>query len=270
MEIALNKIFRNLVGAATISVASLSFAFAATDDVFTPAQKTAIDTEIHRYLVQNPQVLIEAMQAFQAQQQQQQVDQAIPKIKSNATQMFSNPVSPVAGNAKGNAVLVEFYDFRCPHCKDATQSVENLIKANPNLRVVYKDFPIFGGSSLTAAKASLAAYKLDPSKYGAFHHALMHFAGNLTDKDVYNLAQQSGYNVKDLKATMGQSWVDQAIKDNIALGTTVGINATPMFVIASTTSGDFKNLSNNNIAFVPGAYPQKVLQSKINSVQKAS
>jgi protein-disulfide isomerase len=268
----LNKIFRNLTAAAAILSASLSFAATTTSNVFTPAQKSAIDAEIHRYLVQNPQVLIEAMQAFQAQQQQQQVDQAIPKIKANAAQMFNNPVSPVAGNSKGNAVLVEFYDFRCPHCKDATTSVENLIKANPNLRVIYKDFPIFGGASLTAAKASLAAYKLDPSKYGAFHHALMHFAGELTDKDVYNLAKQAGYNVSDLKTVMGQSWVDQAIKDNIALGTEVGINATPMFVIASTSSGNLNNstLNNNNIAFVPGAYPQKVLQNKINSVQKAS
>ena len=254
----------NFISAASVAaVASISLAVAApaaptTSNVFNAKQQQAIGQIVHNYLVQNPEVLIEAAQALQAKQQKAQSTQALPKIQSNADQLFNDKNSPVAGNTNGKIVLVEFYDFRCPHCKDASKSVEALVKANPNLKVVYKDFPIFGGSSLTAAKASLSAWKLDPSKYDAFHNDLMHFDGNLTDTDVLNIAKQAGYNTAALQKEMNQAWVAKQIQDDMKLGASIGINATPMFVVGNPAA--------NKYAFVPGAYPQKFIQGKIDSV----
>lgn len=251
-----------------VSVAASGVAFSATAPTatapttagqFSPVQQAAIGDIIHTYLVKNPEVLIEAMQAFQAKQAQKQVDAAIPKIQANVTGLFHDTQTPTAGNKAGKVAFVEFYDFRCPHCKEATKSVENLMKANPNLKVIYKDFPIFGGASLTAAKASIAAYKLNPVKYSAFHHALMATKDGLTDASIMDLAKQSGYNVKALQKAMAQPWVDNQIKANIKLGTSIGVNATPMFVIGNLATGKY--------AFVPGAYPQKMMQAKITSVQ---
>ena len=247
--------------AATQAPAAPQAAATTGSAVFNATQKQAIGDIIHSYLVQNPEVLIEAMQAFQVKQQQKQVSQALPKIQANAKKLFDDPASPIAGNSKGSVVLVEFYDFRCPHCKDATKSVEKLIKANPNLKVVYKDFPIFGGASLTAAKASLVAYKMDPSKYQAFHHALMTVKDQLTDESVMSLAKKAGYNVDAMKKEMDQPWVDNQVRSTVAVGAAIGVNATPMFVIG--------NPSAQKYAFIPGAFPVNEIQKKINSVSSS-
>lgn len=233
--------------------------FAGAASALTPDQKTAVEGVVKSYLLKNPEVIIEAVQNYQKQQQQEQISQAVGKIKENTTALFDNPKSPEIGNPKGNIVLVEFFDFRCPHCKDASGNVLKLKEDNKDLRVIYKNFPIFGGPSMTAAKASIASFKLDSKKYADFHRSLMHFDGNLTNDDIFNLAGKAGYDVKSLKDEMNQSWVNDQIQANMKVGTAIGVNATPMFVLA--------NLSNSHYAFIPGAVPESELKKQIAKLQ---
>lgn len=245
-----------LVGA---TISALSWSVYADSTALTPEQEASVQGVVKSYLLKNPEIIIEAVQNYQKQQQQAQISQAVSKIKENTTALFDNPYSPVIGNPKGNIALVEFFDFRCPHCKDASANVLKLKQDNKDLRVIYKNFPIFGGPSMTAAKASIASFKLDPKKYAAFHRSLMTFKGNLSDDDIFTLATKAGYDAKDLKAEMEKSWVKNQVKANMEVGTTIGVNATPMFVLA--------NLSNSHYAFIPGAVPKSELEKQIAELQ---
>ena len=165
-------------------------------DEFNPAQKTEIGNIIHKYLLDNPQVLIEVSQALQQQERQAQLDQAQKAISENAKQL-SNTHSPVAGNEKGNVTLVEFFDYQCGHCKTMGPVISNLINSDPQLRVVFKEFPIFGATSEFAAKAALAAKNQE--KYLPFHEALLQEKAALSNEKVLEIAKNVGLDVERLQ-----------------------------------------------------------------------
>ena len=115
-------------------------------DQMAPEQQKEIEKIVHDYLVNNPEVLVEVSQALQQKQQQNIQQQAKTGILENADQLFSGTLA-VAGNPKGNVTLVEFFDYQCIHCKKMAPTIGELIKKDNNLRVIYKEFPIFGKSS---------------------------------------------------------------------------------------------------------------------------
>lgn len=250
---------KNWVVVATIA-AALSWVplGMASDSVLTKDQEAAVGEVVKSYLLEHPEVVIEAVQNFQVKQQQKQISEAEEKIKAHTSELFDNTKTPHVGQSDGHLVLVEFYDFRCTHCREVSSSVDALLKDHGQLKVIYKDFPIFSGPSMTAAKASLAAYALDPKKYQAFHHALMAFNGELQNKDIMNLAKESGYDENALTLEMKKSWVEEQIKANFNLGTTIGVNATPMFVLANTKT--------NQYVFIPGAVSEKALNEALSKL----
>ena len=119
-------------------------------------QKKEFEKIIHEYLVKNPEVLLEASQALQQKQQQAMQQQAQVAIKDNSKQLFTDSLTTM-GNPKGDVTLVEFFDYQCVHCKKMSPLLNTLMKDKPNLRVIYKEFPIFGKNSEMAAKVALAA-----------------------------------------------------------------------------------------------------------------
>jgi protein-disulfide isomerase len=122
-------------------------------------QKTEIDQEIHDYLMANPEILIDMSKKLQDKMAKDQSAKATEAIKANATTLFNDPSSPTAGNKTGPVTLVEFFDYQCVHCAKMHPITLQLLKANPNIKVIYKEFPIFGKESEYAAAAALAANK---------------------------------------------------------------------------------------------------------------
>ena len=131
----------------------------ATQTEFTPQQVKNIQKIVHDYLINNPQVLVEASQALQKQAQEKQQQYAMQAIEKNKQQLFNDPVSPVAGNPNGNVTLIEFFDYQCGHCKAMNKIIQSIVAKNKNLRVVLKELPIFGSNSQLAAK--VAAEKVE-------------------------------------------------------------------------------------------------------------
>ena len=131
-----------------------------------------------------------------------------PKYKK---EVFNDPVD--AGrrqSARATSRVVEFFDYRCPYCKQVEPSLESMLKQDPKLRLVYKEFPILGPVSITAAQAALAAQR--QGKYDAFHAAMMGARGNITDDTVYRIAGSVGLDLDKLKHDMASPQIAQAIK----------------------------------------------------------
>lgn len=174
--------------------------------------------------------------------------------------LFHQPNNPTAGNPQGNVTVAEFFDYQCGHCQAMAPIISAIIKANPNVRVVFKDFPVFPGSTSTfAARAALAANL--QGKYYQFSHALLSSDQPLTEQVVFNIAQQTGLNVAKLKIDMRRKNIYEQLSANIRLAKQLKLVGTPAFYIGKTNG-------TGKIAFVFGEMSQDELQSAIDSAVK--
>lgn len=224
---------------------------------FTQDQVKAIQGIVHDYLVKNPQVLVEASQALQAQQEKQMESAAVNAIKANKKALFDNPNSPSVGKKDAAVTLVEFFDYQCGHCRAMADIIEKITDNDKNLRVVFKELPIFGGNSKLASEAALAAMQQD--KYYAFHNALFQASGPLSEFVIMKLAKKSGLDVKKLKADMKSAAVQAEIKANFTLAKSLKIMGTPTFVLANKDQTKFK--------FMPGATTKENLVKQIKALE---
>jgi len=216
---------------------------------------------VHDYLLQNPQVIVEVLQILQ-RKQFEQAEQTVKKTQETAGQfakpLFHEAGDPVAGNANGKISIVEFFDYQCPHCVDMAPVMSEVIKANPDVRVIYKEFPIRGPVSEFAARAALAANK--QGKYVELSHALLTTQQPLTQESILEIAKKTGLDMDKLKTEMNSEAVSNQIKATIKLAQDLKLFGTPAFFIGKTTG--------TAINYVPGQMNQKQLQDAIDSANK--
>jgi protein-disulfide isomerase len=214
-----------------VAVIGLRPPLAAASD-FTPDQKKQIEAIVHDYLKAHPEMLIDAIQAADDKLKADEKDKAAQALAAHRQEVFSDPQSPVDGNPSGNVTLVEFFDYRCPYCKQVEPSLEKLVADDHQLRFVFKEFPVLGPDSETAARVALAARK--QGKYDAFHRAMMGTGGHIDETVIYKVAASVGLDVDKLKQDMKSPDIDQQLKANLDLGKTLNLDGTPSFIIGDT------------------------------------
>lgn len=246
-----------LVGAASLDSGlwwGRGFNQASAADADTGMSKEEFERRVHDYLLTHPEVIGEAINRLEAIQREQAAKQAQVALKAHADQLFHDPNDPVGGNPKGDATLVEFFDYNCPYCKRMAPIVTQAEIADPQLRIVYKEFPILGPDSLFAAKAALAANK--QGKYVAFHRALYEARGHVNESKVMEVAKKVGLDLARLKADMQASEISNHLEQNINLAQSLGINGTPGFAIGEHVFA--------------GATDLKTLQATIAAARKSA
>jgi protein-disulfide isomerase len=248
---------------AVATFASQGFAATTSQSTMSLPQQQQLEKMVHDYLVNHPEVLVEASQALQQKQQQAMQTQAQGAIAGNTDALLKANMA-VAGNAKGDVTLIEFFDYQCIHCKKMKDTVANLIAKNKDLRVVYKEFPIFGKNSELASQAVLAAGQ--QGKYLAMQEALLKLEKPITEELVMSAAKTIGLNVEQLKKDMASPAIKQELADNRALAEKMHLMGTPAFVILSTPNGRFNAASQPG--FVPGGASEASLQQLINQAKK--
>jgi protein-disulfide isomerase len=233
-------------------------AMAKKGNTFSTDQQDQIEVIVKEYLIKNPEILLEVSKALQKKQQTKMMDQASSAIENNAKQIF-NSDSPMSGNAKGNVTLVQFFDYQCVHCKKMAPVMKGLLEKNSNLKIVYKDFPIFGKSSTFASEAVLAAQM--QGKYHALHEVLINKSQRLSSAVVLKAADQVGINTTKLKADMKSDTVQKALLANRKLAEKLHLMGTPAFIVATTPEGTFSQGSES--FFIPGAATEETLSQLI-------
>jgi protein-disulfide isomerase len=198
---------------------------------FTPQQHQAIESIVRDYLAKHPEVILDALQGADARAKDEAHDKAGAALAAYRREIFDDPANPIGGNPEGDVTLVEFFDYRCPYCKQVEPALESLLRQDHKLRVVYKEFPVLGPASVTAAKAALAAEKQD--KFVAFHRAMMALKGQIDDAAVFAVAASVGLDIPRLKRDMQDPAIERQIDANYALADALGIDGTPGFVIGN-------------------------------------
>lgn len=184
---------------------------------------------VRDYLLGHPEVIMEAIQRLKTRSRATEENDAMTALKSRADEVFRDPESPVGGNSAGDVTMVEFFDYNCPYCRTVEGAVREAVAGDPQLRVVYKEFPILGPNSVVAAKAALAAHR--QGRYVAFHEALMRTKGVANEESALRIAADIGLDVTRLKADMADPAIRSAIDRNLNLAQALRIGGTPGFVI---------------------------------------
>jgi protein-disulfide isomerase len=221
-------------------------------DEIPAAQREAIEGIIHDYLLKNPDVLIEALRSAEDKLNHEADAKAEKVLSDRRSEIFDDPATPVGGNPQGDVTIVEFFDYRCPYCKQVLPSLQALLKEDSKLRFVYKEFPVLGPASVVAARAALAAQR--QGKYEAFHTVMMATKGQITEDTVYKVAVSVGLDVDRLKQDMASPDIAQELKANLALAEALNIRGTPGFII-----GD---------KIVPGALDLDAMKNMIAEARK--
>lgn len=198
---------------------------------FTPQQRQAIEGIVKDYLAKHPEVILDALQGADASMKSGAPDKAAAALAAYQREIFHDPANPIGGNPEGDVTLVEFFDYRCPYCKQVEPALESLLRQDHELRIVYKEFPVLGPASVTAAKAALAARKQD--KFDAFHRAMMALKGQIDDAAVFAVAASVGLDIPRLKRDMKDPAIGRQIDANYALADALRIDGTPGFVIGN-------------------------------------
>jgi protein-disulfide isomerase len=222
--------------------------------------KTPIDTKqfekaLREVLRTNPEIVVEAIEAYRAKQEAEKARKAREALASRRKDLEGGAMTPIGGNPMGTITVVEFFDYQCGYCKRVFPSILSLIQSDKRIRYVFKELPILGPDSMVAARAAVAAWKIDKKKYLPFHTALMASRGRLNEGKILRIAEQTGIETAKLKKTMKEPEVYQELQNNLNLAQELNINGTPAFIVGNT--------------IVPGAVSLEELKRLVESQHKS-
>ena len=178
---------------------------------------------------ENPQIVMEAVAILEAQEDARKADQSVALLSSRRDVLERDPNAPVLGNVDGDVTIVEFFDYNCPYCKRVKPEIQALMAADPDIRLVCREWPILGEGSVFAARAALAAR--NQGKYEEFHWAMMGLQGRAEEASILNAAVEIGLDADKLRADMDAPEINEHIQTSMELAAALGFNGTPSFVI---------------------------------------
>jgi protein-disulfide isomerase len=205
----------------------------ASAQTFSDGQRGEIETIVKNYLIAHPEVLEEAMNELNKRQAADEAAKHEASITENSKAIFDSPRNVTLGNKSGDVTFVEFFDYNCGYCKRAMTDMMDLMKADPKLKVVLKEFPVLSEGSVEAAKVAVAVRMQDPggAKYLDFHQRLLGGRGPADKARALAAAKEAGLDVARLEKDMASPEAKATIDENFKLAESMGMNGTPSYVI---------------------------------------
>jgi protein-disulfide isomerase len=201
----------------------------------TDEERSAFRAEVRAYLLENPEVLVEAMDILQSREEAAAAERDLTALAENRAALEQDPNSWAGGNLQGDLTIVEFVDYRCTYCRRAHDEVAELVASDGNIRLVVKEFPILGEGSLVSSQFAIAVRQLyGDDAYKAAHDALIVLRGEPTAETLARLAAELGHDPEAVLARMRDPGVMEIIKANHTLADALEISGTPTFVIDQT------------------------------------
>ena len=211
-------------------------------DNFNAAQKTELEKLVHDYLLAHPEILRDMANKLEANDKLAADTARNSILSTQAKNIFHSPVDAVVGNPKGDITVVEFMDYNCGWCKKSVTELQSLVASDKNVRIVLKEFPIFGEGSEYAARAALASVK--QNKYWELHQALFASEGKITPEVVDQIAGEKGIDVAKMKVDMKLPEIDAAVKANQAMAQSLALTGTPAFIVDDKLIPGYTELGN--------------------------
>ena len=222
-----------------------------TDADNAPVTNEITQQAIHDYILAHPEVLMQSLRIAKEREETRAAEQSKALVTSLKDDLVDDPNAPVRGNPSGDVTLVEFFDYRCPYCRQVEPFLQALIKNDRGLRVVVKELPILGSASVFAARVALAAHK--QGKYEQFHNAVMSKRSNFDEATLLKLAEEAGLALDRLKTDMNSPEVDAEIKRTTEVAQALRLSGTPAFIVGTE--------------LIPGATDPETLQALLDEAR---
>ena len=212
-------------------------------DAMSDTEREMFRSEIRAYLLENPEVLMEAIALLEERRNQNAQAAEVGMLENNREDIFNDGYSYVGGNPDGDVTIVEFLDYRCGFCKRAFPAVEELISSDGNIRFIVKEFPILGDASVLGSRYAIATKQIEgDAAYKAAHDAMMILRGDLNDAALSRISDQNGFDHSAILAEMDAEYITEIIASNRALATRLEIQGTPSFVMGDNFVRGFVEL----------------------------
>lgn len=247
---------RRRLASILLALAMLSAPLAAANaqDAFTDDERAEIERIVRDYLLANPGLLEEMIELLEAEQATAQVDRQRQAIADNSDALFRSPRAAVVGDPDGDVTLVEFFDYNCPHCQRMTPEVAALIEADPELRLVLKQWPVLGGESVEAAEVAVAVSRAAPDSFYEFHTALMSESGRVDGERAMEIAEEMDLDIAAIEEGRGAPEVAETLQESLELGGALGLRGTPAYVIGDSV--------------LAGAVGQRALEESVSELRE--
>ncbi len=225
----------SLIAGLSLALAQPAFAEATDLTQLTEAERTALRVEFRAYLLDNPEVLQEVIAVLEERQAAAQSEGDVALVEANSEALFADANSWVGGNPDGSLTVVEFVDYRCGYCRKAAPEVKALLAADPDIRLIIKEFPILGEQSALASRFAIAVLRsAGPEAYARVHDGFFDgFRGDITEATLAAFAADLGLDMAAILTEMAAPEVEQIIAANLDLAQKMRINGTPTFVVGS-------------------------------------
>lgn len=218
-------------------------------DAITP---DTINPLIESFLMSDPKILQRMSVALESTLRTEERAQSTAAIASMQDLIFNDPGQVVVGNPDGDVTLVEFFDYNCGYCRSALPDMATLLAEDPNLRVVFKEFPILSNESIDAARVAVLVGNSD-ADYWSFHEALFSSRGKVDKKAALAAAADAGLNPVTLELDMGTPSVANTIQTSYEIAKALNITGTPTYIIGNEV--------------IPGAIGIDELRSRIANMR---
>jgi protein-disulfide isomerase len=220
--------------AAALAIAVVA-ALPARAQSFSDAQRGEIERIVKDYLVAHPEVLQDVMSELEKRQTAAKAEQQIAGVREHKEVLFNSSHQVTLGNPHGDVTMVEFFDYNCGYCKRALGDMLQLLKTDPNLKVVLKEYPVLGPGSVEAAQVAVAARMQDKTgkKYLEFHQKLLGGHGPADKAHALAAAKEVGFDVARIEKDLGSDEVRETLKENLKVADAIGLDGTPSYVIGS-------------------------------------
>ena len=248
----MKSILRSFAAASAV-ILTLAAASSSNADEFSSSQRSEVERIVREYLIAHPEVLQEAMNELDKRQTAVQAEKHKTAIKQYSDALFSSPRQVVLGNPNGNVTFVEFFDYNCGYCKRAMDDLLTLLKDDPKLKVVLKEFPVLGPGSVEAAQVAVAVHMQDKTgkKDLEFHQKLLGGRGEANKARALAVAKEIGLDMARLDKDLASPEVKAALQESFKLAEALGLNGTPSYVIGDNV--------------VVGAVGLEALKEKVNT-----
>jgi protein-disulfide isomerase len=197
-------------------------------------QRAEFEKIIREYLLSHPEVIQEAMTELEKRQSAADLEKARAAVREHAAMIYGSARQVTLGNPQGDVTMVEFFDYNCGFCKRAMADMNDLIKADPKLKFVLKEFPVLGEGSVQAAQVAVAVRMQDKTggkKYLEFHQKLLSGRGAADKARALAVAKEVGMNMTQIERDMASPEVKATLEESRILAEALGLNGTPSYIV---------------------------------------
>ena len=199
--------------------------------IFKNLSAQSFDEKIREFLLNNPEVILESIENYERKRLEESKRKSNEAIIENNTKLNDSSNGMFSGNANGNEIIIEFFDYNCSYCKKAHQDLIRISKNFPQVKIIYKNLPILSDQSKKLAEISLIIAKKNNKNFVKFHNFLLGKQGRIDDADVVNFSTKLGIDFKEIEQEFGGDYVSSEINKDLKLAQQLALQGTPAFIV---------------------------------------